>query len=244
MHQGLAQPQALSSEIAFWKQSAIEGRQRNTNPGPGQDRPAAYTVAAVSGTDLESLIRRAADGDANAANELARRYAPGVRAAIRPRLGPELRNRVDTEDILQSTLTASLEDVARLDFRGEKAFVGWLCRVAERRIVDAARRHRAARRDVRREQPLATGDDVIGRGTSPSQAAVRGERARSLREAVAQLPEEERHVVELHSFEGLGFKEVAARLGLKDKERARYLFRRALRKMEDHFGTYGMAWDE
>lgn len=194
--------------------------------------------------ELQALLRQAAAGDEEAANELARRYESVVRAAIRPRLGPELRARLDTEDILQSTLTASLEDLARLDYRGEKAFLGWLCRVAEHRVLDAARRHRAARRDLRRERPLAPGDDLPGRGTSPSQAAVRGERARGLHEAVSRLPDEERRVVELHSFEGLGFREVAERLGLKDKERARYLFRCALRRMEDHFGTHGMTWDE
>ena len=37
----------------------------------------------------------------------------------------------------------------------------------------------------------------------------------------------------LHSFDGLAFHDVAERLGLKDKNQARWIFQRALMKVGD-----------
>ena len=54
-----------------------------------------------------------------------------------------------------------------------------------------------------------------------------------VRKAVAALPDLERRVVELHSFEGLSLREVAEQLGLSGKKAAHDAFRRALRKMAD-----------
>ena len=48
-----------------------------------------------------------------------------------------------------------------------------------------------------------------------------------------RIPRQERQAVLLHSYEGLGFGEVAQRLGLTDKHAARRLFQRALRRMGD-----------
>ena len=38
-------------------------------------------------------------------------------------------------------------------------------------------------------------------------------------------------MVELHSFQGLGFREVAQACGLADKDAARYLFQKALKRL-------------
>ena len=182
---------------------------------------------------LEALLRRAAAGDRQAAGELARRYEAPLRAEIRRRLGPDLRARVDTDDIFQSTILESVGSLPAFEFRGEKAYVGWLTLLAERRIRDKARFHRAAKRDQRKEQHLLDAGALASDRTSPTQGAVRSELTQGLRAALAGLPEPDRQVVELHSFEGLGFKEVAERLGLADKNAARYVFQRALNKIEE-----------
>lgn len=195
----------------------------------------------MGGEDVQDLVRRAAAGDAEAAGELARRYEGRVKASIRRRLGSALRARVDTDDLFQSTIAASLADLQGFRFEGEKAFVGWLTQVAERRIQDAARFHGAARRDVGREGPLPEDDLLLGGRTSPTQGAVRGESTAGLRRAMEVLPEVERRVVELHSFQGMGFREVAEAVGLADKNAARHLFQKALRRMEDWLDGQGLG---
>jgi RNA polymerase sigma-70 factor (ECF subfamily) len=140
---------------------------------------------------------------------------------------------VDTDDVYQSTIAASLADLARIEYRGEKAFVAWLTQVAERRDVDAARRHRAARRDVARERPIEAAADRSGSLTSPTQSAVRGESRADVARAVALLPERERRALELRSVEGRSFQEIADALGLADRHVARKLVQVALMEMGD-----------
>jgi RNA polymerase sigma-70 factor (ECF subfamily) len=181
--------------------------------------------------EVEDLLRRAATGDRQAAGDLARRYEVRVKELIHRRLGPDVRARVDTDDLYQSTITTALDDLSGFHYEGEKALIGWLYAIAERRILMAVRRHRAAKRDLRREQVLHDPDEIPGARTSPSRAAVRGEMTRGLRNAMAQLEEPERSVVRLHSFEGLGFADVAERLGLPGKSSARHVFQRALKRM-------------
>ncbi|MHC4225291.1 MAG: RNA polymerase sigma factor [Planctomycetota bacterium] len=179
----------------------------------------------------ERLIRRAASGDRDAAGEVARRYEAHVRAHIHRRLGPGLRRRTDTEDLLQSTFAAVLPDLTGLEYRGEEAFKAWLSAAAERQILMKARFHRAGRRDLRREMRLASEEGPALELTSPSQGAVREELRASLRDAISRLPERERRVVELHSIEGLTFEAVAKEVGLADRSSAYRIFERALRKV-------------
>lgn len=185
----------------------------------------------MTGTGIEHLIRRAAEGDREAANRLAQECAEPVRRRLQHRLAGELRGRADTEDLLQSTLVAALGGLERFEYRGEGPFYAWLASVAEREFLMELRRARAAKRDIRRQRPI---DAAAGRSaglTSPSQGAVRGELAEDLRAAVASLPDRERQVVELHTFQGLGFAEVAETLGLSGKSAAYRIFERALKKV-------------
>ena len=188
-------------------------------------------------------MSRAAGGDREAAGEIARRYEGVVRARIRRRLGGRLRARVDTDDIFQSTILASLRDLEGFEYRGEQAFLAWLARVAERRIQSAGRRHAAARRDVARERGIGEAEAAAGGRTSPPQGAVRSELAESLHRAIARLPEPDLEVVELRSYQGMGFLEIAEATGLADRNAARWVFQRALKRMEDEMGSSPEAPD-
>jgi RNA polymerase sigma-70 factor (ECF subfamily) len=194
---------------------------------------AELLFGAMDGADLEALLLRARSGDREAQGAICERFGRRVRGAIHGRLGRDLRARVDTADVFQSTMLASLTDLGAMEFRGEEDFVAWLAQIAERRLIDATRRHRAQGRDVARQAPLDVAALVPESLTSPSQALVRDEAERDVRAAVARLPEVERRVVELRSFEGLGYLEIAERLGLPDRHVARNAFLRALKRMGD-----------
>ena len=183
--------------------------------------------------DVQTLLRQAAAGDREAAGEVLRHFEGPLRASIQRLLGRELRRRVDAEDIYQSTVTLALKDLDHVDFQGEKALLGWLRRIAEHRIGEVARRHKAAKRDVRKERPLEAAGQSAEERTSPSQGAVRGEVRGRLAEAIARLPDRERRVVELHTYEGLSFQQAAVSMGLKGKSSARHLFQNALHMLGD-----------
>jgi len=192
--------------------------------------PAAYDARVEYG-DVETLVRRAAAGDRKAADDVLRRLEPWLRGEIHRHLGPEVRVREDTDDALQSTLLSVADDLVGFEWRGEEAFRAWLLTLARHRIASAGRDQRRDKRDPAREQPLVSGDAVLAQQTTPSLAAAREESSDLLREAVDRLAPDERRVVELHSWQDLPFGEVARLCGLPDEDAARYLFRKALKKL-------------
>jgi RNA polymerase sigma-70 factor (ECF subfamily) len=185
----------------------------------------------LSDDTMRDLVRRAAEGDRFAADSLVREVAPSLRAAIRRRLGDGVRRRVDTDDVFQSTMVAALARLEELEFRGDKELVAWLAQIAEHQIVDEARHGRRDRRDVARERPLGTNPEIVAEGTSPTARAVRDESALGVRAAVALLPGEDRRIVELRSYDGRSFDDIARLVGLADRHVARRRFRAALDKM-------------
>jgi len=180
---------------------------------------------------LEALVHRAQQGDREAAGELIRRYGGRIRAAIRGRLAHRLRRRFDTEDVFQSALATSLTDLQGIRYEGEKAFVAWLTKVAKRRLLGIIRRHRAQRRDVARDRTEDRATGVAASQTSPTQGAERAEVKVTIEKAIARLPRDEQRVIQLRSYEGLSFSGIASLMRLADKNAARDLFLRALRRM-------------
>jgi len=93
------------------------------------------------------------------------------------------------------------------------------------------RRHRAERRDVGRELTHGGAGDAAGGHTTPPRGAERAEVKATLERAIARLPAAERRVIELRSYEGLSFDDIARLLGLGGKDAARNLFQSALKRM-------------
>jgi RNA polymerase sigma-70 factor (ECF subfamily) len=187
---------------------------------------------------LEQLVQSAREGDREAADAIARRYMGRLRPIVRRQIGDHLRARVDTDDMVQTAIHQAVRDLEGFEYQGEKAFEGWLARVAARKVQMAARHHQAGKRDVRRDDIETRFGEKAGRLTSPTQGAARNEVTKDIREAVAQLPDRERSVVELHTFDGLTFGEVAEKLGLENKDRARYVFQSALKLLGDELESH------
>lgn len=174
---------------------------------------------------------RARAGDRAAMDALVERYGPLVRSALHATMAPDVRARVDTDDLFQSTMTTALADLRGFVWSDEPSFRAWLLTVARREAQMAGRFHRRQGRTPEREGSPESLDAVAAGRTTPSVAATRGETARRLEEAVQDLDPEERKVVELHSFRGLTFTETARLAGLPGEDAARQLFRRALKRL-------------
>ena len=177
-------------------------------------------------------MRQASAGDAEAVTQLVQRYVPGLRKALHGRLRPELRRRLDTEDVIQSTLALVLKDLPAVEYRGEAAFEKWLLTVATRRLMQNARFHQAARRDVKREDTPGALTPQAADRTSPSEHAARTELRRELRDGLAQLAPTSRRIVELRGLEGLSFAEIGGRMKISSHA-ATMRHHRALRRLAD-----------
>ncbi len=183
----------------------------------------------MSEGDLQGWIEAAQRGDEDAVRRILERFGPQVRRHVGRKMGPALRVRADSEDVLQSAMVAALANLATFEYRGEAAFVGWLSTIAAQQVHQLARHHGAQKRALDREQRLSQAPGLPTDRTTATQAAARKDENTRLHQAVAMLPPDEREVIRLRSFEGLAFGEVAERLGLDDQAAARYVYRRGLR---------------
>ena len=156
-----------------------------------------------------NLIARAQSGEETALEQLIVRIRPHVeRQLLRYPVSDE-----DRRDLLQMTL---LQVVRRLaSFRGDSSFSTWLFRVTANEalmLMRSLRRHRAR---------LVEGLDLDDLGSIPTLRAAADDsheaRARSecetvLRHALAELPEDYRHIVVAHYHEDQGLQEIANEL--------------------------------
>jgi len=198
--------------------------------------------------ETQQLLDRARAGDAAARDALLARHRESVRRMIELRLDPAIAQRLDASDVVQEVL---LEANRRLhDYLAAPAmpFHLWLRHMARDHIIDAHRRHhRAQKRGVERERPLARPDwaerssldlasQLVNPEHTPASAAIRHELERRLHEAIAQLDDDDREVILMRHFEQLANQEVAQALGLTDAAASmRYL--RALRRLRDLLAT-------
>jgi RNA polymerase sigma-70 factor (ECF subfamily) len=194
--------------------------------------------------DTEDLLRRAALGDEAALASLWERHRSRLRQMVRLRLDRRLQGRVDPSDVLQEAyvdLAARLRDYAR---ERPMPIYLWLRLVTGQRLTQVHRQHLgAAMRDAGREVSLYRGAvpqassaslaaQLLGRFTTPSQAAVRAERQLQLQEALNGMEALDREILALRHFEGLSNGESAEVLGLS-KTAANNRYIRALGRLRD-----------
>lgn len=154
--------------------------------------------------DEPDLIGRAAAGELAAFNTLVERYQTAVYNLCLRLLG----NAQAAEDTTQDAFISAYR---RLDtFRGGN-FRSWLFRIAANASYDELR-WRRSRPAVSLDVPAPPGErafDVADRAPSPLERAEQAELRRTLGEALAQLPDEQRLAIILCDVQGLDYSEIA-----------------------------------
>jgi RNA polymerase sigma-70 factor (ECF subfamily) len=180
---------------------------------------------------LSTTIQKATRGDAVALDALLERYLPQLRAFVRLRLGPGLRARESSDDIVQSVCRQILQDVDVFEFRGEARFKHWLYSAALRKIRDRHRFYHREKRSIDRERPI---DPALLREyasfSTPSEAAMHKEELAVFEEVFDSLPDDYKEVITLSRLIGLEHAEIAAQMG-RSEQSVRMLLFRALAKL-------------
>jgi RNA polymerase sigma-70 factor (ECF subfamily) len=191
--------------------------------------------------EIESRLRA---GDAAAAWELFARCRDRLKRMVRLRLDRRLRGRLDASDVLQEAYLDVQRKAAEFASRPNMPAYLWLRLITSERLLILHRHHLGAQmRDAAQEVSLCHGGSpsissqslahlLLGRLTSPTQAALRAERQRRLQEALNSMDELDREVLALRHFEELSNGEVATVLSLtKSAASNRYI--RALKRLKD-----------
>jgi RNA polymerase sigma-70 factor (ECF subfamily) len=180
-------------------------------PNPNhRPNPAAPDAGPASDA---SLLRRYRRGEQDAATELYLRYAGRLRILADTRASPELKQRVDPEDIVQSVFRTFFRraDVGQYDApTGDELWKLFLV-IGLNKIRKVAAFHKAAKRDVRQT--------AVGPGFDQAVAVSAGSDSEALHtlqltidELLAPLSESHRAIINLRAA-GHEVAEIAARTG-------------------------------
>jgi RNA polymerase sigma-70 factor (ECF subfamily) len=187
--------------------------------------PLAWTANRAVATNADpdaGIAARIAAGDDMALGLLYERYGPLVYGLARKVTGSSS----GAEDVTQDAFASLWERIGRFDVtRGSlKAF---LCTIAHRRAVDWVRREASSTRRARTAGLLGSTERA-----DPPDAALAFDESSRLRQALYELPIEQRHAVVLAYYDGLSYRQVASRLGIPEGT-AKSRLRLALARLRD-----------
>ena len=184
------------------------------------------------------FIRRIRAGDAQAAEELVKRYESVIRVEVRRRLSDaRLRRRFDSMDVCQSVLASFFVRAAlgeyELDQSGQ--LVKLLVGMTRNKVAFAARRERAGRRDYRRAEALeGKASEAAAVGPSPSSVIAVRDLLQVFR---TRLSDQERRLADLRA-QGREWSEIAAEVG-SSSDALRKQLARAIERVGRELGLNG-----
>jgi RNA polymerase sigma-70 factor (ECF subfamily) len=169
------------------------------------------------------LIDAARSGDAEAFDEIVRRHMRRAFAVAYRLLG----QRQDAEDVVQDAFLAALVKLETFD--RSRPFGPWLLRIVVNRGLNV-RKARA----LRQTEPIP--EEARSPGASPHESAERSELREELQRALAQLPDEQRWIVEHVERDGVTGPQIAEMLEMAEGtvrwhlHQARHTLRAALNR--------------
>jgi RNA polymerase sigma-70 factor (ECF subfamily) len=198
---------------------------------------------ASDASDTITPAERLRAGGREALADLFQRDRDRLRRLVELRIDARLQGRVDASDVLQEAFLDAADRVEAYLRRADLPVFLWLRLVVCERLAVVHRRHLGAKmRDAGQEvslyrRPLpqassaALASMLLGRLTSPSDAAIRAEQVIRVQEALNALEPLDREVLALRHFEQLSRAETAQALGISEEAGAkRYL--RAMRRLK------------
>lgn len=215
--------------------------------------PASQSDNSDAGRSPAILLLAAKRGEPDSLGKLLEVYRHYLRILATTQIDRRLGARLAPSDVVQETLLEAHRDFGGFRGMSEGEFVCWLRRILVNNLARAVEKHLiAGKRDVRREVSIDNTRSSLERsnarlrsllvdsGHSPSADAERREHAVILANVLTELSEDHREVIVLRNLEGLGFSEVAARLG-RSAGATRMLWLRAIEQLRKRLGTHDIA---
>jgi len=171
------------------------------------------------------LVGRMAGGDHLALGELYDRHARLLYSLALRIVG----ERADAEDVLQDAFSQVWRQAARFE-AARGTVVGWLVTVTRSRALDRLR-HRRVRPEAGSDVDRAA-RDLADPAVAIDLQLVTAEQAARVRQALAELPPEQRLPLELAYYDGLSQSEIAAKLSVP-LGTIKTRMRQTLRKLRD-----------
>ncbi len=197
--------------------------------------------------DEDDLSRRIRGGDHTALATMFDRHRGRLGKMVRLRLDCRLQGRIDSADVLQEAFVDASRRLPEYAGNPAMPLFLWLRFLTSQRLQLLHRQHFGPTRNPVREVSLfsealpqadsmSLAQQLLGRLTTPSQAAIRVEMQLKVQDALNGMDPIDREVLALRHFEELSNKETAAVLGLQQAAASnRYV--RALRRLKELLST-------
>jgi RNA polymerase sigma-70 factor (ECF subfamily) len=211
------------------------------------------TQATPDSEETQRLLEQVRAGDRQAFERLFERHRAPLRQMIEVRADARLRARLDPSDVVQETQLEAFRRLTDYLERQPMPFHLWLRKMAYERLLNLRRDHvTAARRSVMREVPLPDASSLqlaarllAGNASrsSPSARLARSELAAQMRQALAQLPEDDREILLLRYVDNLSNQEIAALLEINGASASKR-HGRAILRLHKILRSMGLREDE
>ncbi len=166
----------------------------------------------ASGELSDELMRSATSGCQADVDALIALSAPRVLAYVRLHMGPGLRARETSQDIVQSACREALEDAREgFEYRGRAAFLSWLFSTALNKVRERHRYHHRERRTPAREL-REEGVAELHTLLTPSRCAMARENAAMIEDAFHSLTDDDRDVILFSRVIGMSCAEIAEQM--------------------------------
>jgi len=197
-------------------------------PGaPPANRPIAPTLTPPSADSTVELVERAKGGDRDALDRLFARFMPSLRRWASGRLPRWTRGMMDTDDLVQETVSRAVKQIDRFESRHEGALQAYLRQAVMNRIRDEVRRTKRA------PMAMSLNDDHADRTASPLDLAIGLQAVERYEAALARLRPEDREAVVVRIEMDGTYQDVAQALGKPSADAARMAVTRALLRLAE-----------
>ena len=173
----------------------------------------------------QQLLEKALGGDTSAFDELFGLHRDRLRRAVRVRLHPMVRARIDESDIIQEAYLKALKGLGTYKPRKDQPFFLWLRFIARQQVLETHRTHldvqmRSLHREASFDLDGAISEVMAARlrpagERSPLSELARQEVTQKIREILAvELSESDREILLMRHFEMLTNEEIAHELDI------------------------------
>jgi RNA polymerase sigma-70 factor (ECF subfamily) len=189
--------------------------------------------------EVESKIEAARQGSLAALGQVLETCRGYLLSIANQELDSELRAKVGPSDVVQESFLEANRDFEKFNGRTQEDLLAWLRRILLHNLANVRRQFCATdKRRVDREVPFSVAlggpveDNLIAGGATPGSELAAQEQVARMLQAVEQLPEHYREVLQLRHQEGQSFEDIGARTG-RSAEAARKVWARAVELLKE-----------
>jgi RNA polymerase sigma-70 factor (ECF subfamily) len=205
-----------------------------------------------SDPEERELLAGASQGDSGCLAALFTRYRNRLKRMVGLRLDARVQGRVDPSDVVQEAYVEVVKKLPDYLRAPPLPFFLWVRLLTAQKLALAHRQHLGVKaRDAGREIALyhgypaassaALAARLLGKLTTPSQAAVKAELKIRIQQALNNMEAIDREILTLRHFEQLSNSETALVLGIKEPAACNRYFR-ALERLRSILGAVSDEW--